>query len=179
MKHPRTWMLVADASAAKIIRQLHPDRQTGQREDDLQFSQPERKLGAIMSDRPGRSFSFGGQHRSSMEYSSDPVRERQRAFARHLKERKSGRVINIGSTLSTISIAGRTPYATSKGGILQMTRTLALEWAPYGVTVNCVMPGPFGTEMNLPILNDPRTLQSLCGADPAGGAGATWTRSAG
>lgn len=91
-----------------------------------------------------------------------------RAFARHFKERKSGRVINIGSTLSTISIAGRTPYATSKGGILQMTRTLALEWAPYGVTANCVMPGPFGTEMNLPILNDPERFKAFVAQIPLG-----------
>jgi NAD(P)-dependent dehydrogenase (short-subunit alcohol dehydrogenase family) len=91
-----------------------------------------------------------------------------RAFARHFKERRYGRVINIGSTLSTISIAGRTPYATSKGGILQMTRTLALEWAPYGVTANCVMPGPFGTEMNLPILNDPERYKAFVAQIPLG-----------
>jgi len=63
---------------------------------------------------------------------------------RHFKTRRYGRVINVGSTLSIISIAGRSPYATSKGGILQMARTLALEWAPYGVTANCIMPGNFG-----------------------------------
>ncbi len=91
-----------------------------------------------------------------------------RAFARHFKERRSGRVINVGSTLSTISIAGRTPYATSKGGILQMTRTLALEWAPYGVTANCIMPGPFGTEMNLPILNDPERYKAFVAQIPMG-----------
>lgn len=91
-----------------------------------------------------------------------------RAFARQFKERRYGRVINIGSTLSTISIAGRTPYATSKGGILQMTRTLALEWAPYGVTANCVMPGPFGTEMNLPILNDPERYKAFVAQIPLG-----------
>jgi NAD(P)-dependent dehydrogenase (short-subunit alcohol dehydrogenase family) len=91
-----------------------------------------------------------------------------RALAPYLKERKYGRVINIGSTLSIISIAGRTPYASSKGAILQMTRTLALEWAPYGVTVNCVMPGPFGTEMNLPLMNDPEAYQSFISKVPLG-----------
>ncbi len=91
-----------------------------------------------------------------------------RALATHFKERKSGRVINIGSTLSIISIANRTPYATSKGAVLQMTRTLALEWAPYGVTVNCVMPGPFGTEMNLPLINDPEAYQSFISRIPMG-----------
>jgi NAD(P)-dependent dehydrogenase (short-subunit alcohol dehydrogenase family) len=91
-----------------------------------------------------------------------------RALAPHFKERKYGRVINIGSTLSIISIADRTPYATSKGAILQMTRTLALEWAPYGVTVNCVMPGPFGTEMNQPLMNDPVAYQAFISKVPLG-----------
>jgi NAD(P)-dependent dehydrogenase (short-subunit alcohol dehydrogenase family) len=91
-----------------------------------------------------------------------------RALAPQFKARKSGRVINIGSTLSIISIADRTPYATSKGAILQMTRTLALEWAPYSVTVNCVMPGPFGTEMNQTLLNDPAAYQSFISKVPLG-----------
>lgn len=91
-----------------------------------------------------------------------------RALASHFKERRYGRVINIGSTLSVISIADRTPYASSKGAILQMTRTLALEWAPYGITVNCVMPGPFGTEMNQPLMNDPAAYQAFISKVPLG-----------
>lgn len=91
-----------------------------------------------------------------------------RALAGHLKERRYGRVINIGSTLSIVTMPDRTPYATSKGAILQMSRTLALEWAPYGITVNCVMPGPFGTEMNLPLMNDPEAYQSFVSRIPLG-----------
>ncbi len=91
-----------------------------------------------------------------------------RALAGHFKERRYGRVINIGSTLSIIAIANRTPYATSKGAILQMTRALALEWAPYGITVNCVMPGPFGTEMNTPIKNDPTLYETFIAKIPLG-----------
>ncbi len=91
-----------------------------------------------------------------------------RALAGHFKERRYGRVINIGSTLSIIAIANRTPYATSKGAILQMTRALALEWAPYGITVNCVMPGPFGTEMNTPIKNDPALYEAFIAKIPLG-----------
>ncbi|MEZ4727265.1 MAG: glucose 1-dehydrogenase [Caldilineaceae bacterium] len=91
-----------------------------------------------------------------------------RALATHFKERKYGRVINIGSTLSIVTMPDRTPYATSKGAVLQMTRTLALEWAPYGVTVNCVMPGPFGTEMNQPLLNDPEAYKSFVARIPLG-----------
>jgi NAD(P)-dependent dehydrogenase (short-subunit alcohol dehydrogenase family) len=91
-----------------------------------------------------------------------------RALAGHFKERRYGRVINMGSTLSIIAIANRTPYATSKGAILQMTRALALEWAPYGITVNCVMPGPFATEMNLSIKNNPVAYQDFISKLPVG-----------
>jgi NAD(P)-dependent dehydrogenase (short-subunit alcohol dehydrogenase family) len=78
-----------------------------------------------------------------------------RAFAAHLKTRGAGRVINMGSTLSVIGLADRTPYASSKGAVLQLTRTLSLEWAASGITVNCIMPGPFTTEMNQSLINDP------------------------
>jgi NAD(P)-dependent dehydrogenase (short-subunit alcohol dehydrogenase family) len=91
-----------------------------------------------------------------------------RALAGHFKSRRYGRVINIGSTLSVIALANRTPYATSKGAILQMTRALALEWAPYGITVNCMMPGPFATEMNLPIKNDPVAYEQFVAKIPLG-----------
>jgi NAD(P)-dependent dehydrogenase (short-subunit alcohol dehydrogenase family) len=91
-----------------------------------------------------------------------------RALAGHMKARGSGRVINIGSTLSIIAIANRTPYASSKGAILQMTRALALEWAPYGITVNCMMPGPFGTEMNTSIKNDPAAYAAFIAKVPLG-----------
>ena len=64
-----------------------------------------------------------------------------RAAGRHMLPRSYGRVINLGSTLSSISIPDRTPYASSKGGILQLTRTLALEWAGSGITANCICPG--------------------------------------
>lgn len=91
-----------------------------------------------------------------------------RALAGHLKARGYGRVINIGSTLSIVTMPNRTPYATSKGAILQMSRTLALEWAPYGITVNCVLPGPFGTEMNQTLLNDPEAYKSFLARIPLG-----------
>jgi NAD(P)-dependent dehydrogenase (short-subunit alcohol dehydrogenase family) len=91
-----------------------------------------------------------------------------RALAPHFKQRRSGRVINVGSTLSVVSMADRTPYATSKGAILQMTRTLALEWGPLGVTVNCILPGPFATEMNLSLLKDPEMYQSFIARVPLG-----------
>ena len=59
-------------------------------------------------------------------------------------------------------------YAASKGAVLQLTRTLALEWAPFGVTVNCILPGPFGTEMNRALLNDPKVYQEFIARIPLG-----------
>jgi len=91
-----------------------------------------------------------------------------RAVAQHMKARHSGRVINMGSTLSVIALADRTPYATSKGAILQMTRALALEWAPYNITINAMLPGPFATEMNLPLKQDPDTYAAFVAKIPLG-----------
>ena len=91
-----------------------------------------------------------------------------RAVAPHMKAQHYGRVINLGSILSMIAIAERTPYATSKGAILQMTKALALEWAPYGITVNAMMPGPFGTEMNQSLLEDPVKYEAFVSSIPLG-----------
>ena len=91
-----------------------------------------------------------------------------RAVGPHMQARRYGRVINFGSILSVISMPGRTPYASSKGAILQLTKTLALEWAPYNITVNAILPGPFGTEMNRPLLDDPERYQAFIAQIPLG-----------
>ena len=91
-----------------------------------------------------------------------------RAAARHLKAQKYGRVINIGSTLSIIALPDRSPYAASKGAVLQMTRVLALEWAPYGITVNAMLPGPFATEMNTALKEDPEKYREFISILPLG-----------
>jgi NAD(P)-dependent dehydrogenase (short-subunit alcohol dehydrogenase family) len=91
-----------------------------------------------------------------------------RALAAHFKARRYGRVINVGSMLSVVGMAERTPYATSKGALLQLTRVLALEWARHGVTVNALLPGPFATAMNLPILANPEVYQSFVARIPLG-----------
>ena len=65
-----------------------------------------------------------------------------------------GRVINLSSMLDSVTIPGRTGYSASKGAVLMFTKTLALEWAPYGVRVNAISPGPFATPMNQSLIDD-------------------------
>ncbi len=84
-----------------------------------------------------------------------------KVFGPAMSERGWGRVINLGSIMSVISMAGRTPYASSKAAVLGLTRTLAMEWATKGVTVNAICPGPFATDMNLQLLNDPAKYKAF------------------
>ena len=60
------------------------------------------------------------------------------------------------------------PYASSKAGVIGLTRVLALEWASRGVTVNAIGPGPFATDMNLPLMNDPEKYQAFVQKIPMG-----------
>jgi NAD(P)-dependent dehydrogenase (short-subunit alcohol dehydrogenase family) len=91
-----------------------------------------------------------------------------RAVAVPMKRQKWGRVINVSSVLSLISLPGRTPYASSKGGLTQLTKTLALEWAQDGINVNALCPGLFATEINTPLLNDPATRTAMEANIPLG-----------
>lgn len=91
-----------------------------------------------------------------------------RALATHFKQRQQGRVINLGSALSIISMPDRSAYSTSKGAVLQLTRTLALEWAPFNITVNCILPGPFHTEMNRTLSENPEVYKLFLAKIPLG-----------
>jgi NAD(P)-dependent dehydrogenase (short-subunit alcohol dehydrogenase family) len=91
-----------------------------------------------------------------------------RAVAPVMKRQKWGRVINVSSMLGEISLPGRTPYASSKGGLTLLTKTLALEWAKHGINVNALCPGPFATEINTPLLNDPAACAQMEANVPLG-----------
>ena len=86
-----------------------------------------------------------------------------RAAGRVMVEQGSGSVINVGSALSAVGLAERTAYCSSKAGILGLTRTLALEWASAGVRCNALCPGPFLTEINRPLLQEPEKVQAVVG----------------
>jgi NAD(P)-dependent dehydrogenase (short-subunit alcohol dehydrogenase family) len=95
-----------------------------------------------------------------------------RAVTPYMKKHGSGRIINMASTLGVVGLSNRTPYTSSKGAVVQMTRALALELAPFNIMVNAICPGPFLTEMNIPIANDEATKQFIIGATALGRWGA-------
>jgi len=81
-----------------------------------------------------------------------------------LRVSPAGRIINLASTLGLVGLARRTPYASSKGAIVQMTRALGLELADTPIRVNAICPGPFLTPMNEPIADTEEAKRFIVGA---------------
>ncbi len=83
------------------------------------------------------------------------------AFARGMVERGYGRIINIGSVTSVFGYAGIAPYCASRGGIKQLTMSLADEWGAHGVTVNCLAPGWFQTKQNAVLYENEKWVEYI------------------
>lgn len=91
-----------------------------------------------------------------------------RAFVPGMKRKKWGRILNMTSIMSHVSLPNRTGYSTTKAGLIGFTKSLALELASFGVTVNGISPGPFATEMNKPLLEDPEKNRMFLERIPLG-----------
>lgn len=88
------------------------------------------------------------------------------AIARHMVPRNYGRIINIGSVTSVAGYAGLGPYGASRGGIRQLTMSLADDWGRHGITVNCLAPGWFKTAQNKVLYEDKDWVEYLCDRIP-------------
>jgi NAD(P)-dependent dehydrogenase (short-subunit alcohol dehydrogenase family) len=91
-----------------------------------------------------------------------------RAFVPGMKGTGYGRILNMTSIMSHVSIAGRSAYSSAKAGLLGLTRALALELAADGITVNGISPGPIGTDMNLALMSNPEVNAQFLAGIPVG-----------
>lgn len=91
-----------------------------------------------------------------------------RAAGPILLAKNYGKVINIASLLGSVALPGRSPYASSKGGVIQLTKVLALEWAKHRINVNAIGPGYFATKLNRKLMDDPEVYNDLTSRIPMG-----------
>lgn len=91
-----------------------------------------------------------------------------RQFVPHMRGTGYGRVLNLTSIMSHVSMPQRSVYSASKTALLGLIRALALELAPEGITVNGISPGPFGTEMNQALMQNPEVNAQFVANIPAG-----------
>jgi len=83
------------------------------------------------------------------------------AVARSMIEQGRGRIINLGSVTAVAGYAGLGPYGASRGGVRQLTMSLAADWGPHGITVNCLAPGWFKTDQNSVMYEDASWVAEL------------------
>ena len=88
------------------------------------------------------------------------------AVARQMVPKKYGRIINIGSVTCVAGYAGLGPYGASRGGVKQLTMSLADDWGIHGITVNCLAPGWFKTQQNAQMYEDKEWVEYLCDRIP-------------
>jgi len=94
------------------------------------------------------------------------------AVARHMIPRRTGRIVNIGSVTCVAGYAGLGPYGASRGGVKQLTMSLAHDWGAHDITVNCLAPGWFKTAQSRALYEDPGWVEYLCERIPLGRPGA-------
>jgi len=93
------------------------------------------------------------------------------AVGKVMIKQKRGKIINIGSLTSKIALPNMAPYAATRGGILQLTKSLAVEWAKYNINVNAIAPGYFKTGQTAPLFADKKWVEETLKKIPLGRTG--------